>query len=188
MAQELQGKRVAALVTDGFEQSELLEPRKALQEAGAEVHVIAPKGPTVRGWSKGNWADEVKVDRTLAEARPGDYDALLLPGGVHSPDKLRINEEALAFVRAFGEAGKPIAAICHGPWTLIDAGLVRGRRMTSYASIKTDLINAGAIWENQQVVVDQGLVTSRNPGDIPAFNAKMIEEFKEGVHKARAAG
>jgi protease I len=182
MAEELRGKTIAALVTDGFEQSELLDPCRALKDAGATVHVVAPEKKDVRGWSGGDWGESVPVDRELAEVDASEYDGLLLPGGVMSPDKLRMNPQAVAFVRGFGEARKPIAAICHGPWTLIDAGIVRGRRMTSYPSLKTDLLNAGASWEDQQVVTDQGLVTSRHPGDLPAFSRKMIEEFAEGIH------
>ena len=187
MAQELRGKKIAALVTDGFEQSELIEPRKALEEAGAEVHVIAPKEGEVKGWNHTDWGQRVRVDRTLAQANADDYDGLLLPGGVMSPDKLRIDQQAVGFVRQFADAHKPIAAICHAPWTLIEAGVVSGRKMTSYPSLKTDLRNAGANWVDEEVVVDQGLVTSRKPDDIPAFNRKMIEEFAEGVHAGAGA-
>jgi len=187
MAQQLGGKKVAALVTHGFEQAELTEPRKALLAAGAEVDVVSPESGQVKGWNHTDWGEKVKVDRTLAQARPDDYDALLLPGGVLNPDKLRINPEAVAFVKHFVDMGKPIAAICHGPWTLIEAGGVRGRKMTSYPSVRTDLQNAGAEWVDQEVVVDRGLVTSRKPDDIPAFNRKMIEEYAEGLHTAVAA-
>ena len=186
MAQDLKGKKVAALVTDGFEQVELTEPREALQRAGAEVEVISPGGGDVKGWNHTDWGQRIKSDRDLALARPDQYDALLLPGGVMSPDKLRINPQAVAFVKAFADAGKPIAAICHGPWTLIEAGAVRGRRVTSYPSLRTDLVNAGATWVDEEVVTDRGLVTSRNPGDIPAFNRKAIEEIAEGVHAVGA--
>jgi protease I len=180
---KLSGKKVAILATDGFEQSELIEPRKALQAAGATCHVVAPKAGKVKGWKDADWGDEVEVDRTLREARPDNYDALVLPGGVKNPDTLRMDPKAVAFVDAFVKAGKPIAAICHGPQTLIETGMVRGRKMTSYASLKTDLTNAGATWVDEEVVCDRGLVTSRKPDDLPAFNAKMIEEFGEGVHK-----
>ena len=182
MANELRNKRVAVLVDNGFEQSELIEPRKALQEAGAKADIISPQSGRVKGWQHTNWADELPVDRKLGEARPDEYDALLLPGGVMNPDKLRANPTAVQFVKHFVESGKPIAAICHGPWTLIEAGGVRGRRVTSWPSLQTDLRNAGADWVDQEVVTDRGLVTSRKPDDIPAFNRKMIEEFAEGKH------
>ena len=180
---ELQGKKVAILVDDGFEQVELLEPRKALDEAGAKTLVVSPKKDRVKGWNHTEWGQEVKVDQPLDQARPEDFDALLLPGGVMNPDHLRMNPKAVEFTKAFFAAGKPVAAICHGPWTLVEADVVRGRTVTSYPSIKTDLRNAGARWVDQEVVVDNGLVTSRNPQDIPAFNRKMIEEFREGVHR-----
>ena len=182
MADELRGKKIAALVDHGFEQSELLEPKKALEQAGAEVHVVSPQNDEVKGWQHTDWGEKVKVDRGLSSARAADYDGLLLPGGVMNPDRLRTNPQAVAFVKEFVTANKPIAAICHGPWTLIEAGAVSGRRMTSWPSLKTDLTNAGASWTDQEVVVDRGLVTSRKPDDIPAFNRKMIEEFAEGVH------
>jgi protease I len=186
MANELRNKRVAVLVDHGFEQSELTEPKKALEAAGAKADIISPQAGKVKGWQHTNWGDELPVDRTLDEARPGDYDALLLPGGVMNPDKLRMNPKAVAFVQAFVDTHKPIAAICHGPWPLIETGIVRGRKMTSWPSLKTDLKNAGAEWVDQEVVVDQGLVTSRKPDDIPAFNKKMIEEFAEGKHEPGA--
>jgi deglycase len=182
VANELRGKRVAALVENGFEQSELLEPKKALEDAGARVDIVSPQQGKVKGWKHTDWGDEVAVNQPLNGARVDEYDALLLPGGVMNPDKLRANEAAVRFVRSFVEAGKPIAAICHGPWTLIDAGAVEGRRMTSWPSLQTDLRNAGANWVDQECVVDNGLVTSRKPDDIPAFNKKMIEEFAEGRH------
>jgi protease I len=182
MANELRNKRVAALVDNGFEQVELIEPRKALQDAGAQVDVVSPQQGKVKGWNHTNWGDEVPVDRPLDSARADDYDALLLPGGVMNPDRLRINPTAVAFVDAFVKARKPIAAICHAPWTLIETGAVKGRRMTSWPSLRTDLRNAGANWVDEECVVDNGLVTSRKPDDIPAFNRKMIEEFAEGVH------
>jgi protease I len=181
MANELQNKRVAVLAEHGFEQSELTEPKKALEQAGATVEVISPQAK-IKGWQKGNWGDEIQVDRKLDEAKAEQYDALLLPGGVMNPDKLRLHEKAIQFIRHFVDTGKPIAAICHGPWPLIDAGGVKGRKMTSWPSLKTDLTNAGAQWVDQEVVTDRGLVTSRKPDDIPAFNRKMIEEFAEGKH------
>jgi protease I len=187
MANELSGKRVAIVVTDGFEQDELLKPRQALDEAGAKTEVISPKTGKVKGWKYTNWGTEVSVDREVQESDPNDYDALMLPGGVMNPDHLRMDTSAVRFVESFVRSGKPIAAICHGPQTLIEADAVRGRRMTSYPSIKTDLRNAGAEWVDQEVVVDQGLVTSRTPDDIPAFNRKMIEEFAEGRHPGRPA-
>jgi protease I len=182
VGQELRNKRVAALVENGFEQSELLEPRKALENAGAKVDVVSPQASKVKGWKHTNWGEEVNVDVHLDKANPNDYDAILLPGGVMNPDKLRANERAIRFVQSFVDAKKPIAAICHGPWTLIETGAVRGRTMTSWPSLKTDLKNAHAIWVDQECVVDNGLVTSRKPDDIPAFNRKMIEEFAEGRH------
>lgn len=183
MADELRNKRVAVLVDNGFEQSELVEPRKALQEAGAKADIVSPQSGKVKGWQHTNWGDEIPVDVALDSAKPEDYDALLLPGGVMNPDKLRGNANAVKFVKHFVDSGKPIAAICHGPWTLIEAGGVRGRKMTSWPSLQTDLKNAGANWVDQEVVTDNGLVTSRKPDDIPAFNRKMIEEFAEGRHK-----
>jgi protease I len=182
VGQELRNKRVAALVENGFEQSELLEPKKALENAGAKVDVVSPQASKVKGWKHTNWGEEVNVDVHLDKANPNDYDAILLPGGVMNPDKLRANERAIRFVQSFVDAKKPIAAICHGPWTLIETGAVRGRTMTSWPSLKTDLKNAHAIWVDQECVVDNGLVTSRKPDDIPAFNRKMIEEFAEGRH------
>jgi protease I len=182
MPNELQGKRVAALVDQGFEQIELLEPKGALEAAGARVDVISPRSGTVRGWNHTEWGDNVRVDRSLADAMPNDYDALLLPGGVMNPDHLRMNEQAVRFVKQMFDDGKPIAAICHGPWTLAEAGVIRCVRITSFPSIKTDLKNAGAQWVDEEVVVDRGIVSSRKPDDIPAFNQKMIEEFKEGLH------
>jgi protease I len=182
MANNLGGKKVAILVADGFEQVELLEPRKALDAAGATTEVVSPANGKVKGWNHTDWGQSVPVDVPLQKANAENYDALLLPGGVMNPDKLRRNEDALNFVRAFFDSGKPVAAICHGPWTLIDAGVAKGRRMTSYPSIQMDLKHAGVNWVDEEVVVDQGLVTSRKPDDIPAFNSKMIEEFAEGLH------
>jgi protease I len=185
----LAGKKVAILVADGFEQVELTEPKRALEEAGASTSVVSPSHTDVQGFNHDEKGDMFPVDVPLEEAAANDYDALLLPGGVANPDELRTKPNAVAFVRAFAEAGKPIAAICHGPWTLIEADVVRGRTVTSWPSLKTDLINAGAQWVDQEVATDHGLVTSRKPADIPAFNRKMIEEFAEGVHaRPQAAG
>src|SRR5690242_17939010 len=169
----LDGRRVAALVTHGFEESELLDPKRALEDAGARVDIVAPEAGKVRGWKHHQWSDEVVVDQTLDDADADDYDALLLPGGVMNPDQLRMDPRAVAFVRAMFDDGKPIAAICHGPWTLIDAGVAYGLRLTSWPSLKTDLNNAGADWVDDEVVVDRGVVSSRKPADIPAFNRKM---------------
>jgi len=173
----LQGKRVAILVTDGFEQSELLEPRRALDEAGAKTQVVSPADKKAKGWNYKEWGNEVPVDISLDSAKADEFDALLLPGGVMNPDQLRMNPKAVEFVKHFTDSGKPVAAICHGPWTLIEAGAVRGQKMTSWPSLKTDLKNAGANWVDQEVVNDQGLVTSRKPDDIPAFNREMIRLF-----------
>jgi protease I len=182
MAEELRGKRIAALVDNGFEQSELVEPKKALEQAGAKVDVVSPQRQKVKGWQHKNWGEDITVDRHLNDARADEYDGLLLPGGVMNPDHLRTNETAVRFVKAFVDSGKPVGAICHAPWTLIEAGAVRGRRMTSWPSLATDLQNAGADWVDLEVVVDNGIVTSRKPDDIPAFNRKLIEELAEGQH------
>jgi len=178
----LQGKTIAILSTDGFEQSELEQPLKAFQDAGAEVHVITPDGKDIRGWDKTDWGDTVNADRAIADANADAYDALMLPGGVMNPDKLRMRQDATTFVREFFKAGKPVSAICHGPQILIDCGVVEGREMTSYPSIKNDLKNAGARWVDQEVVCDQALTTSRTPDDLPAFIDKTIEEILEGKH------
>lgn len=178
----ISNKKVAILSTNGFEESELTSPKAALLEAGAEVHVIAPESGVIKGWKDGNWSIEVKVDKVLSDVNPSDYDALVLPGGVINPDKLRLNKDAVAFATHFLENGKPVAAICHGPQTLIETGLLKERQLTSFPSLKTDLENAGANWVDRAVVVDKGLVTSRTPDDLPAFNKKMIEEIGEGVH------
>src|SRR6202030_1699322 len=176
MADEtLQGVKVAILVTDGFEEVELTEPRKALDQAGADTRVVSPQGGEVRGWNCTDWGQTLPVDLKLDEARPNDFDALLLPGGVINPDKLRIEPKAVAFVKAFFDAGKPVAAICHGPWTIIEAGAARGRKIASWPSLKTDLRNAGAEWIDKEAVTDGNLVTARKPEDIPAFNRAMIE-------------
>jgi protease I len=185
---DLHGKRVAILVTDGFEQVELTEPRQALDDAGAQTEIVSPAKDKVKGWKETEWGDEFEVDVPLERADANAYDALLLPGGVMNPDKLRINTQAVRFVKEFFKAGKPVAAICHGPQTLIDAGVLKARTLTSYASIKADIANAGATWVDKEVYVDNGLVTSRKPDDIPAFNRKMIEEFAEGIHKFQVAG
>ena len=178
----LSGKRVAILATDGVEQVELTEPRKALDAAGATTKVVSPKSGSIKGWNHTEWGEQIPVDVSLDITSPSDFDALLLPGGVMNPDHLRMNRSAVNFVRAFFEAGKPVAAICHGPWLLVEADVARGRNVTSWPSLQTDLRNAGASWSDSQVVTDHGLVTSRKPDDIPAFNKKMIEEFAEGVH------
>jgi protease I len=181
----LSGSTVAILATNGFEQAELTEPRKALEEAGAKTIVIAPKAGKIRGWKMKDWGESVGVDATLDEANPDDYAALMLPGGVINPDQLRMDERAVKFVRSFFESAKPVAAICHGPIMLIEANVLRDRRLTSWPSLKTDIRNAGGHWTDEEVVVDRGLVTSRKPADIPAFNAKMIEEFAEGTPSSR---
>jgi protease I len=182
MEHDLTGKKVAILAADGFEEDELVKPREALEEAGAETEVVSPVEGKIKGKKHMKPGRSVKVDVPLEEANAEEYDALLLPGGVQNPDTLRMEPRAVEFVKSFFDAHKPVAAICHGPWTLVEADVVRGRRMTSYPSIKTDLKNAGADWVDEEVVVDNGLVTSRKPDDIPAFNAKMIEEIAEGVH------
>jgi protease I len=178
---KLSGKRIAILVADGFEQVELTEPRVALEDDGAETQVVSPARKLVKAWKSTDWGRSLKVDVALDDADAARYDALLLPGGVMNPDKLRLAPKAIAFIRAFGAAGKPIAAICHGPWTLIDAGLVHGKRMTSWPSLRTDLRNAGATWVDEEVVVDGQLVTSRKPGDIPAFSREMTELFAQSI-------
>lgn len=182
MTVSLTGKKVAILVENGFEQVELVQPKQALEQAGAQTQIVSPQKEKVKGWQHTNWGDEFPVDVPLDQASADQFDALLLPGGVMNPDHLRRNEKVQQFVRAFFEAGKPVAAICHAPWTLIDAGVVSGRTLTSYPTLELDLRNAGAHWVDLEVVVDNGLVTSRNPNDIPAFNRKMIEEIAEGVH------
>ncbi len=173
----LDGMKIAILVTDGFEQVELPEPRKALDEAGAETHIVSPKNDKVRGWKFTEWGDEFPVDDPLDGATPQEFDALLLPGGVLNPDKLRMQPKAVEFVKAFFDADKPVAAICHGPWTIVEAGAARGRRIASWPSLKTDLRNAGAQWVDEEAVVDGNLVSSRKPDDLPAFNREMIGLF-----------
>jgi protease I len=181
----LKGRMVAILVDDGFEQAELLEPRQALNDAGADTRIVSPQDKHVSGWKMKDWGDEVRVDTPLSEAKPEDFDALLLPGGVMNPDSLRMNSAAVAFVKGFFDAGKPVAAICHGPWMIVEAGAARGRRIASWPSLKTDLTNAGAQWVDQEVVVDKNLVTSRKPDDIPAFNREMIQLFAAAPQQAR---
>jgi deglycase len=183
----LKGLKVAILVEDGFEEVELVEPRKALDEAGAETFIVSPKAERVRAWDFTDWSDDHKVDIGLDRARPDDFDALLLPGGVINPDKLRMQPKAVAFAKAFFDAGKPVASICHGPWTVIEAGAARGRQMTSWPSLKTDLKNAGAEWLDREAVVDRNLVTSRKPDDLPAFNRAMIGLFGRARAQAERA-
>jgi protease I len=185
--QKLNGKRVAILVEDGFEQVELTSPKQALEEAGATTHIISPKHERVKGWEHTKWGQEFPVDVVIEQANANDYDALLLPGGVMNPDKLRTSKPAVQFVRSFFEQQKPVASICHGPWMLVEANVLKGRKVTSYHSIQTDLKNAGANWVDQEVVVDQGLVTSRSPDDLPAFNRKVVEEIAEGQHERQRA-
>lgn len=180
MSQRLDGKRVALLVADGFEQIELTEPKQALEQAGARAEIVSPAGDQVKGWQHTDWGDVFDVDTALDSASASDYDALVLPGGVMSPDRLRSNKQAVAFVRDFFNQNKPVAAICHGGWPLVEADVVRGRRMTSYPSIQTDLKNAGANWVDEEVVVDDNLVTSRSPDDLPAFNARLVEKIASG--------
>ena len=186
MSERLDGKKVAILVENGFEEEELTKPKEALEQAGAETKIVSPVGKQVKGWRHTEWGRTFPVDISLDQADPRQFDALLLPGGVMNPDKLRGNPKALQFVRSFFDEGKPVAAICHGPQVLISAGLVRGRKMTSWPAIKVDMRNAGANWVDQEVIVDNGLVSSRKPDDIPAFNKKMIEEFAEGRHARQA--
>jgi protease I len=186
VAANLDGKRIAFLLTDGVEQVEYTDPRRALEDAGATCELVSPKADTVQGFNHLDKGDTFRVETPLADADPHLYDGLVLPGGVANPDFLRLDPRAVRFVRAFFEAGKPVGAICHGPWTLIDAGVVRGRTMTSWPSLRTDLRNAGAIWVDQEVVTDRGTTTSRKPDDLPAFCAKLIEEFAEGLHPAQA--
>lgn len=178
----LSGKVVAIVTENGFEEVELTEPKKALENAGAKVHIVSPRKDKVISWDKKDWGKDFQVDKSIDEASADDYHAVMIPGGVINPDSLRRSEKAVAFIKSFFEQGKPVASICHGPQVLIETGAIKGRKMTSFFSIKTDLINAGAQWVDQECVCDQGLVTSRNPDDIPAFNKKMIEEIREGKH------
>ncbi|MGI4727626.1 MAG: type 1 glutamine amidotransferase domain-containing protein [Janthinobacterium lividum] len=180
---DLSNKKVAILTEEGFEQVELTSPQQALKDAGATVHVISPEGGEIKAWDQTDWGITITADKKLSEVSPDDYDALVLPGGVLNPDKLRQDKDAVAFVSAFLDEGKVVAAICHGPQTLIETGMINGRQMTSYPSLKTDLKNAGVDWVDEEVVTDQGLVTSRTPADLPAFNKKLIEEILEGQHE-----
>ncbi|MCU7551710.1 type 1 glutamine amidotransferase [Chitinophagaceae bacterium LB-8] len=182
MARSIEGKKVAVLTENGFEEVELTNPKKALEDAGAIVHIISPQKDKVKAWDHDHWSIELPVDVPLSDASPDDYDALLLPGGVLNPDKLRLNKDAVSFAQHFLEQGKPLAAICHGPQLLIETGMISGREMTSYYSVQTDLKNAGAVWVDREVVVDNGLVTSRSPKDLEAFDRKLIEEISEGRH------
>lgn len=184
MSGKLEGRRVAVLATDGFEQAELIRPMEGLRAEGAQVEIVSLKAGEIQGYNLDQKGDKVSIDKTLDEAKCSQYDALVLPGGVMNPDTLRIAPKAIAFIRGFVTSGKPIAAICHGPWTLIDAGGVSGRKMTSWPSLKTDLTNAGAHWVDQQVVVDGQLITSRNPDDLPAFIAKMVEMLASAKSQA----
>jgi protease I len=184
---DLQGKKIAILATNGFEQSELEVPRDRLKDAGATVEIVSLASGEIKGWDKKDWGRPVKVDKTLGQASAADYDAIVLPGGQINPDFLRVEPKALKFIKDIFEAKKVVAAVCHAPWLLIETGIAKGRKMTSYKSIKTDVANAGAKWEDAEVVVDQGVITSRNPGDLEAFSAKIIEEVKEGRHTQRSA-
>lgn len=183
----LNKKSVAILATNGFEESELREPKKALEEAGATVHIVSLEKGEIKGWADGNWSKTYKVDKTLNEVSQKDYNALMLPGGVINPDVLRKNAQAVGFVKSFFENDKPVGAICHAPWLLAEAGVLKGRKVTSDNSIKTDIINAGAQWEDREVVVDKGLITSRNPKDLPAFNKKLVEEVYESKHNMQTS-
>ena len=180
--QKLTGKKIAILTENGFEEVELTSPKKALEAAGATVHIVSPQEEKVKAWNHDHWSIELPVDVNLSDANAEDYDALVVPGGVLNPDKMRINEDCVKFAKDFLTSGKPVASICHGPQLLLETGLLQGRKMTSYSAIKTDLKNAGVIWEDKEVVVDHGLVTSRSPKDLDAFNKKMLEEIAEGAH------
>jgi len=188
MASNLSGKKIAILATDGVEQAELTGPRDALERAGGKTELISLKGDPIKAWKSKEWGDNLRVDKTLEQARPEDYDALLLPGGVMNPDHLRMNAGAVDFVRQFAATGKTVAAICHGPWTLIEAGVVAGRTMTSWPSVKTDLGNAGAHWVDREVVIDGQFITSRKPDDIPAFNEALIEAVGRGAQQGAQEG
>jgi protease I len=185
MARDVKDKKVAILTENGFEEVELTSPMNALEQAGVTVHIISPQKDKVKAWNHDHWSIELPVDKNISEANPEDYDMLVLPGGVLNPDKTRLNKECISFAQHFLEQAKPLAAICHGPQLLIETGMLDGRTMTSYPSVKTDLINAGVNWEDKEVVVDNGLVTSRSPEDLEAFNKKMIEELSEGKHATR---
>jgi protease I len=187
MAGPLDGKRILILATTGFEQSELEVPRDKLKSAGATVDIVSPEQGEIKGWDKKDWGRPVKVDKALGGVKADDYDAIVLPGGQINPDLLRVNKDALALIKSFYDAGKTVAAVCHAPWLLVETGIAKGRKMTSYHSMKTDVMNAGAKWEDAPVVTDNGVVTSRNPGDLEAFSAKIIEEVREGTHQRQAA-
>ena len=184
---QLDNKKIAILATNGFEQSELEVPRDKLKAAGATVHIISLEAADIKGWDKKDWGRPVKVDKTLSQVSANDYDAVVLPGGQINPDLLRVEPKALAFIKDIFNQKKIVAAVCHAPWLLIETGIAKGRKMTSYKSIKTDVMNAGAKWEDSQVVTDEGVITSRNPGDLEAFCGKIIEEVKEGRHTQRSA-
>ncbi|WP_299337043.1 type 1 glutamine amidotransferase domain-containing protein [uncultured Psychroserpens sp.] len=185
--ENLNKKTVAILATNGFEESELRAPKMALEAAGADVHIVSLESGEIKGWADGNWSNSYKVDKTLDEVNQKDYNALMLPGGQINPDILRKNDAAVAFVKSFFENHKPVGAICHAPWLLAEANVLKDRKITSYSSIKTDMMNAGANWVDEEVVVDEGLVTSRCPDDLPAFNAKLVEEVYEGKHEEQVA-
>ena len=185
--ENLNRKTVAILATNGFEESELREPKKALEDAGADVHIVSLEKGEIKAWDNGNWSNNYKVDKTLSEVSQKDYNALMQPGGVINPDTLRQNDDAIDFIKSFFENHKPVGAICHAPWLLAEAGVLEGRKVTSYNSIKTDIENAGAKWYDEEVVCDSGLVTSRNPNDLPAFNSKLVEEVYEGKHEEQVA-
>lgn len=187
MPGSLDSKRILILATNGFEQSELEIPRDRLKAAGAQVDIVSPEQGEIKGWDKTDWGRAVKVDKPLSAAKAEDYDAIVLPGGQINPDLLRVNKDALALIKAFFDAGKTVAAVCHAPWLLIETGIAKGRKMTSFHSIKQDVINAGARWEDSSVVTDNGVITSRNPGDLEDFSKKIIEEVREGRHQRRAA-
>jgi protease I len=187
MAGQLDGKKILILATNGFEQSELEVPRDRLKAAGAAVDIVSPEQGEIKGWDKKDWGRAVKVDKPLKGARADDYDAIVLPGGVMNPDHLRVDADAIKLIKAFFDAGKTVAAVCHAPWLLVEAGIAKGRKMTSYKTIKTDVINAGGKWEDSEVVTANGVITSRNPGDLEAFSSKIIEEVREGKHQRRAA-
>lgn len=183
---DLTGKKVAILATDGFEESELLEPRQALEDVGADINIVSLKSGDIRSWSKKDWGKAIKVDKSIDQVKASQYDALMIPGGVINADALRMNEAAVKFVSDFIDSGKPIAAICHAPWLLVETGKIRNRTITSWPSLKTDIENAGAHWVDREVITDNGLVTSRMPDDIPVFNSEMIEEFHEGAHRGHS--